>query len=179
MFAPHRQQVGATRQRGRRRRRGFGSFRKKNCPPAPPRPTVSPVFETRPTRNDEGRALSRGVPRVTRPHAGSVHAGLATTGWRWCVSTQSACVLPGLDLTQPSLGAGSRPLAFARVHGVSPPRGSVLLAKFAGGKTTTCGRESSRGGWGRARCMTRRCGRCLRTVVRSQVPEDHARRPRR
>ena len=103
------------------------------------------------------RALSCGGPPATPPGR---QAAWQRRWWRWCVSTQSACVLPGSDLTQPSLGAGSRPLAFARVHGVSPPSGSVLLAKFAGGKKHNVSAESSR------------CTRCVVLRARRGVGGD-------
>ena len=62
--------------------------------------------------------------------------------------------------------------------------GASIVAKFVGGEKAA--REisrqeragASRGGWGRARCMPRGCGRCPATRSRRRVHEDRTRTPR-
>ena len=98
--------------------------------------------------------------------------------WRWCVSTRSACVLPGSHRLASVLGQGG---------GLVPGSSSHLCARaccwpsFAQGDNKQGERQvrgASRGGWSGARCMPRGRGRRPRAVARSRACEDSTRTPR-
>ena len=114
----------------------------------------------------------------SRLTGGSVHAEPVRRPWHWSWPLRARLI------TTARRGAGPRAGGTSRHGLLTSGAGASCWPSLWGGEKAA--REisrqeragASRGGWGRARCMPRGCGRCPATRSRRRAHEDRTRTPR-